>query len=178
MNTPPSPIFISHCYDDFLMTVQLTRHPLHVCADGDLPDRRCAADKTVSAKLLDTICGCRSLMWIGTERARRSRWVTLERDCARRAGLNPISPLNVYLVLTLIFCRRWVPDFRLGSLLALLLPLSIAFLLGDAVPTAIWVALEIRVGPGARTHCPVRCAERCWDGNLTQFGLVYRISNE
>jgi aminobenzoyl-glutamate transport protein len=62
---------------------------------------------------------------------------------------NLISPLNPYFVLTLMFCRRWIPDFRLGSLLALLLPLSIAFFLGGAALTAIWVALEIPVGPGA-----------------------------
>ena len=62
---------------------------------------------------------------------------------------NLISPLNPYVVLTLTFCRRWIPDFRLGSLLALLLPLSIAFFLGGAALTAIWVALEIPVGPGA-----------------------------
>jgi aminobenzoyl-glutamate transport protein len=62
---------------------------------------------------------------------------------------NLISPLNAYVVLTLTFCRRWVPDFRLGSLLALMLPLSIAFFLGGAVLTAVWVAFEIPVGPGA-----------------------------
>ena len=61
---------------------------------------------------------------------------------------NLISPLSPYVVLTLTFCRRWIPDFRLGSLLALLLPLSIAFFLGGAALTAIWVALEIPVGPG------------------------------
>ena len=62
---------------------------------------------------------------------------------------NLISPLNPYFVLTLALCRRWIPDFRLGSLLALLLPLSIAFFLGGAILTAIWVALEIPVGPSA-----------------------------
>jgi aminobenzoyl-glutamate transport protein len=35
---------------------------------------------------------------------------------------NNISPLNAYFVLTLTFCRRWFPEFPLGSLLALLLP--------------------------------------------------------
>jgi aminobenzoyl-glutamate transport protein len=62
---------------------------------------------------------------------------------------NLISPLNAYFVLTLTFCRRWIPEFRLGSLLALLLPLSIAFFLGGAALTGIWVALELPVGPGA-----------------------------
>lgn len=62
---------------------------------------------------------------------------------------NLISPLNPYVVLTLTFCQRWIPNFRLGSLLALLLPLSIAFFLGGAALTALWVAFEIPVGPGA-----------------------------
>jgi aminobenzoyl-glutamate transport protein len=62
---------------------------------------------------------------------------------------NLISPLNPYFVMTLAFCRRWIPDFRLGALLALVLPVSIAFYVGGAVLTAIWVALEIPVGPGA-----------------------------
>jgi len=62
---------------------------------------------------------------------------------------NLISPLNPYFVLTLGFCRRWSPDFRLGSLLALVLPLSLAFFVAGATLTAIWVALEIPVGPGA-----------------------------
>lgn len=62
---------------------------------------------------------------------------------------NLISPLNPYFVLTLAFCRRWVPDFRLGTLLALLLPLAVAFYLGGAALTAAWVALELPVGPGA-----------------------------
>jgi len=62
---------------------------------------------------------------------------------------NLISPLNPYFVLTLTFCRRWIPDFRLGSLLALLLPLSIAFFLGGAALTGIWVAFEVPVGPSA-----------------------------
>jgi aminobenzoyl-glutamate transport protein len=62
---------------------------------------------------------------------------------------NLISPLNAYFVLTLTFCRRWIPDFSLGTLLALMLPLSIAFFLGGAVLTAFWVAFEIPVGLGA-----------------------------
>jgi aminobenzoyl-glutamate transport protein len=62
---------------------------------------------------------------------------------------NLISPLNPYFVLTLTFCQRWLADFRLGSLLAVMLPYAIAFFIGGAVVTATWVALEIPVGPGA-----------------------------
>lgn len=69
---------------------------------------------------------------------------------------NLISPLNPYFVLVLTFCQRWVADFRLGSLLALMLPYSIAFFLGGVALTATWVALEIPVGPGASVayHVP------------------------
>ena len=84
---------------------------------------------------------------------------------------NLISPLNPYFVLTLTFCRRWIPDFRLGSLLALVLPLSIAFFLGGAVLTAIWVAFEIPVGPGAAVSYAaawLRCAERVCAGRCSR----------
>jgi aminobenzoyl-glutamate transport protein len=40
---------------------------------------------------------------------------------------NLISPLNAYFVLTLLYCRRWVPDFGQGTMLAILLPLAAAF---------------------------------------------------
>jgi aminobenzoyl-glutamate transport protein len=62
---------------------------------------------------------------------------------------NLISPLNAYFVLTLIYCRRWVPDFRLGTLLSATLPFAIAFYLAGMAITATWVALDIPPGPGA-----------------------------
>ncbi len=61
---------------------------------------------------------------------------------------NLISPLNPYFVLTLIYCRRWIPTFRLGTLLSATLPFAIAFFLAGVVITASWVALELPVGPG------------------------------
>lgn len=62
---------------------------------------------------------------------------------------NLISPLNAYFVLTMTFCQRWVPGFRLGSLLAIMLPYAVAFYIGGMLLTGAWVALEIPVGPGA-----------------------------
>ena len=62
---------------------------------------------------------------------------------------NLISPLNAYLLLALTFARRWAPDMRLGTLISLLLPIAIAFYLGGTMLTALWVALELPVGPGA-----------------------------
>ena len=63
---------------------------------------------------------------------------------------NLISPLNAYFVLTIIYCRRWVPDFRLGGLLAATLPYSIAFYLAGAALTVVWVAFDIPPGPSAQ----------------------------
>ncbi len=62
---------------------------------------------------------------------------------------NLISPLNPYVVLTLVFAQRWVPGLRLGTLIALLLPLAIAFYLAGMALTALWVGLGIPVGPAA-----------------------------
>jgi len=62
---------------------------------------------------------------------------------------NLISPLNPYFVLTLTFCQRWIPGFRLGTLLSMTLPLAIAFYFGGVFLTATWVALDLPVGPGA-----------------------------
>jgi aminobenzoyl-glutamate transport protein len=63
---------------------------------------------------------------------------------------NLISPLNAYFVLTIIYCRRWVPDFRLGGLLAATLPYSIAFYLVGAALTTVWIAFDLQPGPGAQ----------------------------
>ncbi len=74
---------------------------------------------------------------------------------------NLISPLNAYVVLVSVYCRRWVPDFQLGTLLALMLPLAVAFYVGGAALTAGWAALELPVGPGAGVayHLPILTAK-------------------
>lgn len=63
---------------------------------------------------------------------------------------NLISPLNAYFVLTLIYCQRWVPTMRLGTLLSATLPYSIAFYLAGSAITAGWVALDLPLGPGTQ----------------------------
>ena len=62
---------------------------------------------------------------------------------------NLISPLNAYFVLTLICCKRWVPEFRLGTLLSATLPFAVAYYIAGMAITATWVALGIPPGPGA-----------------------------
>jgi aminobenzoyl-glutamate transport protein len=69
---------------------------------------------------------------------------------------NLISPLNPYFVLVLIYCQRWNPQMRLGTLLSATLPFAIAFYLAGVVITAGWVALELPLGPGTSVqyHLP------------------------
>jgi aminobenzoyl-glutamate transport protein len=62
---------------------------------------------------------------------------------------NLISPLNPYLVLTLVFAQRWVAGLKLGTMIALLLPLAVAFYVAGMALTVAWVALGVPVGPGA-----------------------------
>jgi aminobenzoyl-glutamate transport protein len=62
---------------------------------------------------------------------------------------NLISPLNAYFVLTLIYCQRWLPDFRIGSLLSATLPIAAAYYVAGMILTAGWVAFDLPVGPGA-----------------------------
>jgi aminobenzoyl-glutamate transport protein len=65
---------------------------------------------------------------------------------------NLISPLNPYFVLTLTYCQRWMPQFGLGSLLAVMIPFSVAFYLGGVFLTVLWIAVGIDVGPGASVN--------------------------
>jgi len=69
---------------------------------------------------------------------------------------NLISPLNPYFVLVLIYCQRWNPKMRLGTLLSAMLPFAIAFYLAGVVITAGWVALDLPLGPGTQVeyHLP------------------------
>ena len=62
---------------------------------------------------------------------------------------NPITPLMVYFPLVLAFCQRWIPGFGMGSLIAAMLPYSVAFLVGGLVMTVGWVFLDLPLGPGA-----------------------------
>ncbi len=69
---------------------------------------------------------------------------------------NLISPLNAYFAMTLIFCRRWIPGMRLGTLLSATLPYAVAFYIAGMAITASWVALDLPLGPGVQVgyHLP------------------------
>ncbi|HVP72339.1 MAG TPA: AbgT family transporter [Phycisphaerales bacterium] len=72
-------------------------------------------------------------------------------QAAYRVGdscVNPIAPMNPYVVVMLVFMQRFMPKAGLGSLIALLLPYSLVFLVTWTALLLAWVALGLPLGPG------------------------------
>ena len=68
------------------------------------------------------------------------------------SATNIITPLMVYFPLILVFCQRWLKDFGIGSLAAMMLPYSMGLLLAGLALVIGWVALDLPLGPGAGVH--------------------------
>ena len=62
---------------------------------------------------------------------------------------NIIAPTLPYFPLILVAGARYVPGFSVGSLVAAMLPYSLAFLAGGLALLLAWLALDLPVGPGA-----------------------------
>lgn len=62
---------------------------------------------------------------------------------------NIVTPVASNFVLVLVMCQRWVKGFGVGSLIAMMLPFSIAIGLTGLVLVAGWVTLDLPVGPDA-----------------------------
>ena len=60
---------------------------------------------------------------------------------------NIIAPLNPYLVIIIVFMRRYAPKAGIGSVLSLMLPYTVALLLVWPVLLLVWSALGIPLGP-------------------------------
>lgn len=65
---------------------------------------------------------------------------------------NIVTPLMVYFPLVLAFCQRWDKTFGLGSLMALMVPYSLTFLIVGSILTASWAAMNLPLGPGSGVH--------------------------
>jgi aminobenzoyl-glutamate transport protein len=63
---------------------------------------------------------------------------------------NIMTPLMSYFPLILVFARRWDSSFGVGSLLALMLPYALTFMVLGISMTVAWVALDLPLGPGAQ----------------------------
>jgi aminobenzoyl-glutamate transport protein len=62
---------------------------------------------------------------------------------------NIVTPLMSYFPLILTFAQRYEPRAGLGTLIALMVPYSVAFLAAWLLLTVAWIALGLPVGPGA-----------------------------
>jgi aminobenzoyl-glutamate transport protein len=62
---------------------------------------------------------------------------------------NIITPLNQYFPLILGFAVRYVPKTGIGTMIAMMMPYSIAFLVSWTLMLVGWIALGLPVGPGA-----------------------------
>lgn len=67
---------------------------------------------------------------------------------------NVISPLMSYFALILAFVERYEPKSGLGTLVATMLPYSLAFLAAWALLLGFWIVLGLPVGPGAGLFLP------------------------
>jgi aminobenzoyl-glutamate transport protein len=65
---------------------------------------------------------------------------------------NIMTPLMSYFPLVLAFCRRWDKSVGVGSLLALMLPFALSFMVAGIAMTAAWVFFDLPLGPGATVH--------------------------
>ena len=70
---------------------------------------------------------------------------------------NIVTPLMPYMPLVIAFAQKYEPKMGLGTLLAMMLPYSIAFAISWTLLLAVWLLLGIPLGPGASlAYPPVR----------------------
>lgn len=84
---------------------------------------------------------------------------------------NIATPLMSYFPLILTFAQRWDPRFGLGSLMSTMLPYAGAFLVAGLTMVALWVALDLPLGPGVGVHYtappPAVAVQLPVDGGIT-----------
>ena len=78
-------------------------------------------------------------------------------QAAFRVGDGPVNlmtPLMPYFPLVLAFCRRYVTGFQVGTLMSLLLPFGVVYLLAQIVMLLLWWAMGLPLGIGGRYVFP------------------------
>jgi aminobenzoyl-glutamate transport protein len=68
---------------------------------------------------------------------------------------NIISPMMSYFALIIAFVQRYLAKAGLGTLVSLMLPYSVTFLIGWSLLFVAWLLVGWPVGPGAPTSLPV-----------------------
>jgi aminobenzoyl-glutamate transport protein len=67
---------------------------------------------------------------------------------------NIISPMMTYFALIVAFVTRYEPRGGIGTVIATMLPYSVAFLLVWMVLFVVWVTFDLPIGPGAPLFLP------------------------
>mgnify|MGYP001042896806 CR=1 FL=1 len=67
---------------------------------------------------------------------------------------NIITPLNAYLVIVLVFLQKYVSKGGMGTLIAMMLPYSIAFTIAWCIMLAIWMGLGLPLGVDGHLSYP------------------------
>ena len=62
---------------------------------------------------------------------------------------NMISPMMSFFALIVAFFQRYEPKAGIGTVIATMLPYTIAFLLGWMLLLVIWLVAGLPLGPGA-----------------------------
>jgi aminobenzoyl-glutamate transport protein len=60
---------------------------------------------------------------------------------------NVITPLNPYMVIILVFVQRHAPRAGLGTVVALMLPYTLAFGLAWSLLLVVWMLAGLALGP-------------------------------
>lgn len=66
--------------------------------------------------------------------------------------VNIISPLMTYFPMILAFANKYDSNAKVGTIIALMLPYSIGFLIFWSLMLFVWITFGIPVGPGAELH--------------------------
>jgi aminobenzoyl-glutamate transport protein len=62
---------------------------------------------------------------------------------------NIIAPMMSYFALIIAFFQRYEPKAGIGTVVAVMLPYSIVFLIGWTILFSIWLGFDLPIGPGA-----------------------------
>lgn len=63
------------------------------------------------------------------------------------SATNVISPLMNYLGVIVVFGQKYKKDFGVGNLMSMMMPISIAFLIGWTIVAVLWALAGIPIGP-------------------------------
>lgn len=127
-------------------------------AEMDLPPSMLLVSVLLLSSVLDLFIGSASAKWSALSPVVVPMFMLLGispemTTAAYRMGdsyTNIMTPLMSYFPLILAFSQRWDKSMGVGSLLALMLPYALTFMVVGIAMTVGWVELDLPLGPGAQ----------------------------